>query len=67
MFPVFNPTKRLIRKTDLLRKFRIGKITPFFTQEDCQLLVEISAHRQNMANLPPSMCGDFKVFSLTTF
>jgi hypothetical protein len=60
LFQSLDTPERLVRKSDLLRKFDVGQLTPFFTHEDCQLLVEITSHRPKMANNPPRMCGDMK-------
>jgi hypothetical protein len=61
LFQSLYTPERLVRKSDLLRKFDVGQLTPFFTHEDCQLLVEITSHRPKMANNPPRMCGDMKI------
>jgi hypothetical protein len=61
LFQSLDTPERLVRKSDLLRKFDVGQLTPFFTHEDCQLLVEITSHCPKMANNPPRMCGDMKI------
>ena len=44
MLAVINAKQRLMGNPRLLGKFSIGKNSPFFSQEFCQLPVEIASH-----------------------
>ncbi len=49
MLAMLDAEKRLMGNADFLRKLRVGKIAPFFSQEFCQLLVQVALHNRKVA------------------
>ena len=49
MLAVFEAEQSLVRDARLFRKFSVGKTAPFFSQEFCQLLVQVALHALNVA------------------
>ena len=49
MFAVFDAKKRLVGNAGLLGELRVGKIASFFSQENRELLVEVSSHDQKLS------------------
>jgi hypothetical protein len=44
MFAMLNAKKRLVRYAGFFCEFRVGKSPPLFTQEFCQLFVQVASH-----------------------
>jgi len=44
MLAVFEAEQRLVRNASLFREFGVGKTAAFFSQEFCQLLIQVALH-----------------------